>query len=154
VTKQSDYDFLKSIEQRKQALKAELERLDQQARARTKKIEDRKKIIVGSVVLAEAKKNPEFLETLALILDQRLTNYNDRYLFRDYLEHVNGSEPENLGDEHQEELNQDDQEGEQQEEAPTPPKKQRSRKSKSQSQGEIIEGEEVHQEEPETEYSL
>ena len=69
---------LAEIEEASQRLKAQKQAIKAQLRSKTRKEDTRRKVIVGSVVLAHAEHDPEFEELLWTILKNRTIRETDR----------------------------------------------------------------------------
>lgn len=66
-----------SVAQRKAALLAELEKVEQQER----EIENQKNAILGRIVIAEMEENPELKEMIDTLVASTLTKNSERELF-------------------------------------------------------------------------
>ncbi|MCK4608206.1 MAG: mobilization protein [Gammaproteobacteria bacterium] len=71
---------LEKLKQQKDALTARIQKIESRAQAKERKLDTRKKILVGSYYLNEAAKNNSMAE-LKQLMDQYLTRNSDRALF-------------------------------------------------------------------------
>ena len=81
----SDEDRLKQLQQRRDQLNAQLAALEARNRQTEKKREDRRKILLGALVLADLPERPELRAWLTDRLPIFLTRPEDRKLFADFL---------------------------------------------------------------------
>jgi large subunit ribosomal protein L7/L12 len=72
---------LKKLLEQKKALDAQLMQERNKISSQKRKLDTRKKILVGSAVLSEADKQPEYKTALYELLGRFLTKENDRALF-------------------------------------------------------------------------
>lgn len=72
---------IERLEQRKARLEAAAAALGKRASAEAKRVDTRRKILTGAVVLASVKRDPAAMRWLAGLLDRGLTRTSDRALF-------------------------------------------------------------------------
>lgn len=85
MPRHSDEDRFKRLQQRRDQLNAQLAALEARSRQAEKKREDRRKILLGALVLADLPERPELRTYLAERLPGFLTRPEDRKLFADLL---------------------------------------------------------------------
>lgn len=78
----SNQERIEALRSRRAQIDVELSRLEAKARATSRKIDTRKKILVGAVVLHEMEQNPELMTLIERLLRSRLTKPRDRVLFK------------------------------------------------------------------------
>lgn len=81
----SDEERLKRLQQRKDQLSAQLAALEARARQAEKKRDDRRKILLGALVLVDLPERPELRAYVAERLPAFLTRPMDKELFADLL---------------------------------------------------------------------
>ncbi len=79
----TDEDRLKQLQQRRDQLNAQLAALEARNRQADKKRDDRRKILLGALVLADLQQRPELRAYLRERLPNFLTRPEDRKLFTD-----------------------------------------------------------------------
>lgn len=74
-------DKLQKLKEQQEQLNAKIKRIEQKEKEQQRKIETRKKILVGAMVLDAMSKNEEYSQKVMEKLDQYLTSRRDRKLF-------------------------------------------------------------------------
>lgn len=85
MPKQSKAEQLAALQKKEAELKARKKVLKSKISSEERKQDTRRKIIVGSVLIAHAEKNAEFAGWLAKFLNRALTKSQDRTLLADLL---------------------------------------------------------------------
>ena len=78
-------DRIAALKAKKDALAAQLNTLQQKAKGENRKIDTRRKIIVGGAVLAHMEKHPDFAKLVRTILAASVGRQNDREAIADLL---------------------------------------------------------------------
>ena len=85
MTRASDQERLAKLQERRDQLNAQLSALQARAKQAQKKQDDRRKILLGSLVLADLQGRPQLKAYLAERLPSFLTRPEDKKLFADVL---------------------------------------------------------------------
>ena len=83
--KKSDADRLAALKQREAELKAKIAAIENKAKTAERKLDTRRKIIVGGAVMAHAKFDPDFGAALRQALLAAVTKEKDRDVIKDLL---------------------------------------------------------------------
>ena len=77
----TNQDRIEALRSRRAQIDAELSRLEAKARVEHRKIDTRRKILIGAVILQEMADREDFSQFVHGLLAQRLTKPRDRNLF-------------------------------------------------------------------------
>ncbi len=83
--KKTAEERLAALRQREAAIKADIARIENKAKTENRRLDTRRKIIVGAAVLAHAQQQPAFAEALRGALRAAVTKDADRALIADLL---------------------------------------------------------------------
>ena len=72
---------LEQLKEKQAQLKAKIKLIEQRNKEKSKKIETRREILIGALMLQEMKDKPDTEKTVMAKLDKFLTNERDRVLF-------------------------------------------------------------------------
>ena len=72
---------LEKLKEKQAQLKAKIKLIEQRKKEKSKKIETRREILIGALMLQEMKDKPDTEKTVMAKLDKFLTNERDRVLF-------------------------------------------------------------------------
>lgn len=84
MSKETRKQKAQAIDDQIKKLKEKKANLLQAENAAKRKTEERRKYIIGGIVLEEAKNNPKFLEILKICLNEKLKRDQDKRAFIDY----------------------------------------------------------------------
>lgn len=76
-------DRLEKLKAKKQAIENQIKQIENRKNAEKRKIENRRKFLLGSAVLSEMEKNPGFKRVIDDLMGRFLTREADRALFED-----------------------------------------------------------------------
>ena len=96
MARSSDQERLQKLQERRDQLNAQLAAMEARAKQTQKKQDDRRKILLGALVLADFDTRPELKTYLAERLPGFLVRPEDRKLFAELLPAVPASESSNV----------------------------------------------------------
>lgn len=83
--KKTDAERLEALKQQEAALKAKIARIETKTKDQERKRDTRRKIIIGSAVMAHAKIDKPFADRLGQILQVAVLRDTDKELIKDFL---------------------------------------------------------------------